>query len=380
MIEELQQPSVIDLEGLLQPISEDHPSGESLRYSGLYDEISEARRADDDLNKGAWESELKQADFREVIKLAVPALTTQSKDLQIAVWLSEALVKMHGFVGLRDGLKLVGGFQEKFWETLHPEIDEGDMEGRANAISWLDSQVSFAARSAPLLGERGYSLNDWEESKRFEIPENIDGLMPDAKPAALALKAQAEKENRVTGEMWRRQLGETRRAWCEALNFTLEEASAALTELNRVIEEKYDRNQMPGVSNCRKAIDTIHSEFQKILEQKRIEEPDPVLDEAVDEAEAGVEGAAEGNGKSGGAKGPVKTRQEALKQLAEIADYFQRTEPHSPVSYLVQRAVKWGNMGLDTWLQDVIKDNSIIEQVRQTLGFNTNDNQGAPQQ
>jgi len=376
MSDELQQPSVVDLEALLQPISEEAPSGENLRYSGIYDQINEARRADDNLNQGAWQTELKVADFREVIDLALPPLTTRTKDLQIAAWLSEALVKVHGFAGFRDSMILVASLQDKFWETLHPEIDEGDQEGRANAISWIDNQVSLAVKYAPLLGERGYGFSEFEESKRFEIPENIDSLSSEEKAAASALKAQVEKERRVTGDMWRRQVAETRRAWCETVNFTLEECSAALNELDRVVEEKYDRNQMPGIANCRKTIDAIRSEFKKILEQKRIEEPDAVPDEAGEESGEGEVGA---DGRSAGVKGPVKSRQDALRQLIDIAEYFQRTEPHSPVSFLVQRAVKWGHMGLDTWLQDVIKDTSIIEQVRQTLGFNTSDGQAPPE-
>ncbi len=146
MSDELRQSPVVDLDALLQPISDENPSGESLRYSGLYDEISEARRADDTLNRGDWQEQLKVADYRKVVDLAIPALTTQTKDLQVAAWLSESLVKMHGFVGLRDSLQLLAGLQDKFWETLHPEIDEGDMEGRANAISWMDQQCAFAAR------------------------------------------------------------------------------------------------------------------------------------------------------------------------------------------------------------------------------------------
>ena len=378
MSDELRQPSVVDLVALLQPISDEAPSGENLRYSGLYDQINEARRADDDLNQGAWQTELKVANFPEVIDLALPALTTKTKDIQVAAWLTEALVKVHGLVGLRDGLMLVAGMQDRFWDSLHPEIDEGDMEGRANAISWIDTQVSLAASFAPLLGDRGLSFAQWEESKRFEIPENIDALKSEEKAAAVSLKAQAESERRITGDVWRKAVSETRRAWCETVNVTLEDCSEALTELNRVVEERYDRNQMPGIATLRKTIDTIRFEFKKILEQKRIEEPDPVLDAAEEGAEADGTGA--GDGSSSGSKGPLKTRQEALRQLAEIADFFQRTEPHSPVSYLVQRAVKWGHMGLDTWLQDVIKDASIIEQVRQTLGFNTNEGQAPPPQ
>ena len=64
-------------------------------------------------------------------------------------------------------------------------------------------------------------------------------------------------------------------------------------------------------------------------------------------------------------------RRDALKKLGQIADYFQKTEPHSPVAHLVQRAVKWGNMPLESWLQDVIKDESVLFQIRQTLGLQT---------
>ena len=83
---------------------------------------------------------------------------------------------MHGFVGLRDSLQLLAGLQDKFWETLHPEIDEGDMEGRANAISWMDQQCAFAAQGAAFTGVEGYSFLDWEDSKKFDIPENVDTL------------------------------------------------------------------------------------------------------------------------------------------------------------------------------------------------------------
>jgi len=376
MIEELQQPSVIDLEGLLQPIPGENPSGESQRYSGLYDEIAEARRADANLSQGAWQTELKVADFGQVISLAVPALTSKTKDLQIGVWLTEALIKKHGFVGLRDGLKLIIGFQDQFWETLHPEIDEGDEEGRANAISWLETNVSFAIKGAPFTGGEGYSYMDWEDSKTFDWPETIEGLPGEERERYTNLREQADRERRVTAEMWRKETAATRRATCEKVNFLLEECWAAYNDLNRVIEEKFNRNQAPGITGLKKALDEVHSQVKKLLEEKRIEEPDAVF-ETADDAEAGADGTDGADGRSGGVGGPVKNRQDALKRLAEIADFFQKTEPHSPVSYLVQRAVKWGHMGLDTWLQDVIKDNSIIEQVRQTLGFNTND--GAPQ-
>jgi type VI secretion system protein ImpA len=373
MSEELQQPAVVDLDALLEPIPGENPSGESLRYSGLYDEIGEARRQDENLEQGAWQTELKVADYRRVIDLVVPALTSRTKDLQISVWLTEALAKQHGWVGLRDGLRLLIGLQDRFWDTLYPEIDEGDMEGRANAIGWLDTQGIFVLKAIPFTGATGYGYFNWEDSKKFDIPDSMDGLPSEDQKRYQSLLQQAESERRVTSDLWRKEVAATRRAPMEQINSTLGECRSALVDLNRVVEEKFDRNQAPSLGNFMKALDEIQSQVTKLVEEKRIEEPDPVEEEAVVEGEVSGDGTGAGKAAAGSATGPIQSRKEALKRLADIAAYFHRTEPHSPVSYLVQRAVKWGNMPLETWLQDVIKDDAIISQLRQTLGFNTNE-------
>jgi len=64
-----------------------------------------------------------------------------------------------------------------------------------------------------------------------------------------------------------------------------------------------------------------------------------------------------------------QNRADALRRLEALAVYFRRTEPHSPVSYLVQRAVRWGEMPLEAWLQDVINDEGVLSRVRETLGL-----------
>lgn len=369
MSEQSPKPPVIDLEALLQPISEESPSGEYLRYSGIYDEISEARRADDNLDQGDWQTQLKVADFRQVISLSTSALTSQTKDLQIGAWFSEALVKQFGFAGLRDSLKLLSGMQNIFWETLHPEIDEGDMEGRANAVSWMDTQTSLAVKGSAITRNGGYSFLDWEDSKIFEIPENIDSLDEAEQRRYRALQAQAEKERRVTGEMWRKEKAAATRAFCEEVNFAIGECWTEFNELNRVIEEKYDRNQMPGLTNLKKALEDIHAQVKKLLEEKRGEEPDEA-DEFIEVEGEGEEGVVT-TVRVAGTSGPIQSRTDALKRLSEVAGFFQKTEPHSPVSYLVNRAVKWGSMPLESWLQEVIKDESVLFQLRETLGIQT---------
>lgn len=363
------KPAVINIDAMLAPISEESPSGEYLRYSGLYDEISEARRADDVLNQGEWQTDFKVADFRKVIELASAAIEKDSKDLQIAAWLSEALVKEHGFVGLRDCLRMMIGLQENFWDTCHPVIDEGDMEGRANAIAWMEAQAAFAIKQAKITGYNGYSFIDFEDSKTFDIPDSLESLDTAEQQKYNELRAQAERENRVTANKWRAELQQTRRAFCEELNFLIGECWTAYNDLNRVIEEKFDLNQAPATNNLKKALDDVHSLVKKILEEKRLEEPDAepeVAEETVaDDGTVVVKGPAV-------ATGAIQSRQDALKRLNDVADWFKKNEPHSPISYIVGRAVKWGNMPFEVWLQDVIKDETVIYNLRQTLGFNTN--------
>src|SRR5689334_21302129 len=96
---------------LLDPISGESPGGIALRYDPVYDKIKEARREAED----AWGGEPKKADWNLVVKLSKEALAKRSKDLQIAAWLTEALVRRQGYAGLRDGLGLLDGMLDRYW-------------------------------------------------------------------------------------------------------------------------------------------------------------------------------------------------------------------------------------------------------------------------
>ncbi|HZH34533.1 MAG TPA: type VI secretion system protein TssA [Pyrinomonadaceae bacterium] len=368
---------VIDIDALLAPISEENPAGENLKYSGLYDEIRDARRADDTLSQGSWQRELKVSDWRRVIELSVAALETQTKDLQIAAWLAEALVKQHGFVGLRDSLRLMRGFHELFWETVFPEVDEGnDLEARANALEFMDRQASFAVKEVPISGGEGLNFLNLEESRMFDIPENLDALDSGEQDKFRALQLQATEENRVTGDRWRKAKNAARRSFYEEIFLTLEESWSEFESLDREMDDKFG-NQTPGLSQLKKSLDSVRDAVKKIVLEKRELEPD-----AVDETANQVETVADSeiiDNSSGTAvlnfpattSGAIRSRQDALKRLTDVADFFRQTEPHSPVSYLIQRAVRWGNMPLDAWLQDVVKDDVVLGHLRETLGVDS---------
>jgi type VI secretion system protein ImpA len=363
---------LLDFDRMLSPVSQDQPSGESLQYSGLYDEIREARRADDQLEQGDWKRELKVADWDEVVALATEALLSKTKDLQIGAWLAEGLTMLHGFAGCRDGLKLMKSLHAEFWETCYPEIDEGDMEGRANVLSFFDRQAAMALRRAPLTRAPGmnFSWLEWNESRPYDIPESITGALDADSQARLSeLKRQAAEENKTSGEDFRKAKGSTPKVWYEDASKVLAQAWDEFQGLDRVMDEKFGR-QTPGLGELKKSIEEVRRVVDAILKEKRALEPDVPLAGA---ATAGDEGGADGGGgvvyRVSGPSGPIRSRSEALARLGEVAEFFRQTEPHSPVSYLVQRSITWGQMPLETWLADVIHDTSVLEGIKETLGI-----------
>lgn len=67
--------------------------------------------------------------------------------------------------------------------------------------------------------------------------------------------------------------------------------------------------------------------------------------------------------------GPLQNRTQALQQLRQVADFFRRTEPHSPVAYLADKAAQWGEMSLHEWLKTVVKDDGALAHVEELLGI-----------
>ena len=368
-------PPVIELESLLAPIEGDNPCGENLRYQGAYDQIKEARREDEVLSQGAWSRELKVAEWPKVIQLSTDALLKKTKDLQIAAWLTEGLIKnekMDRWAGLRDGLKLVRGFHESFWENVYPEIDPEDDEGplaaRANVLAAMDVRLGSILQELPLTAGAKYSYLQYQEAKKFDSSDsNAAGSEQQSS------SAQAAAENKITSEDWRKAKAATSRDFLEARYALINECWDQFQALDAVMDEKFAR-ETPGLNALKKSLDEIRTFVEIFVKEKREAEPrdGEQAGAATGDEEAGGGGSSGGLAVSGGA---IRGRQEALKRLTEVADYFRQTEPHSPVSFLVQRAVKWGNMPLDSWLADVVKDGATLDALRETLGIST-DNSG----
>ncbi len=351
----------VEIAPLLAPISAEQPSGESLLYDALFDQLKEAVRSG---GRSQLEAQSPAPpDWRTVLGLSAEALATRTKDLQIAAWLTEALTRLHGFAGLRDGLRVLRELHEGFWDTLHPQIEDGDLEFRAGRLSYLNDSSEGAARESlpaaieaipltdPAGGEYGYA--DWRESREVD---NLGRQDPEKYQAALAA-------GRLTGEQFDKALAAGKRAFYEPLFADANEALEECTRLQGVVGERFGKNA-PSLLNVRKSLEDCRDLLWRTLEEKRRLEPDFVQGDA---------GAAGAPGAGAQPSGPLpldpRDRADAVRRLGAVAAFFKRTEPHSPVSYLVQKAMRWAEMPLEGWLQEVLADETAMARVRAMLGI-----------
>src|ERR1039457_3627781 len=261
----------------LDPVSADQPVGTDLRWTSEWDRIKEARRADDDLKSGKWaKKEQKTADWRLVEELASGMLRNRSKDLQLALWLTEAGMKLHGFPGLRDGLRLTRELLVRYWDSgLYPPMEDGP-EDRAGPFEWLNSKLADSITAIPITvrgdGGTDYSLIDLLDARQVGSEASckdaygaIDTAKKKAYDAALA-------QGHVSLEMFDGAVAATKRAPYEELNSDFLQTLEEFHALEKTIEEKFG-DVAPNLSVCRTALNDIRQEISAILEKKRLEEP-----------------------------------------------------------------------------------------------------------
>jgi len=331
-------------EGLLNPIPGEDPSGKSLRYDPVYDKIREARREEEAGPLGELH-EVKKADYPQVIKLAIDALATKSKDLQIAAWLTEAVLVREHVVGLREGLNLLKGLLENFWDTVYPEIEDDDLEIRSAPLAWVGSKLGLAVRRLPVTKNR-LDLLKYQESRQVGYEKDCEGN--DAKTAA---RNTAIEEKKCTGEEFDAAVRETGDAYYEKLAANVTVALEALQALEALSDEKFGR-EAPNFANLRGSLEEMQ-DMVKHYYKPAIAEPEAGVEEALAEEAPAESTAANGTAGGGSAAAPTKKRavsadpvdrEDAMQRVSALAGFLRRESPQNPVPYLLLRAARWGEL------------------------------------
>jgi type VI secretion system protein ImpA len=252
---------MISHDEILKPIAGDNPSGDSLRYAPVYTQIKEAAREDDDATQGVWAYERKVADWPRVIKLCTDALIKQSKDLQLAAWLTEAKVNREGFAGFLEGVSLMKALMEEFWESLHPELEDGDSEMRAVPLLYIASKLEIPLRRAPITST---GLNWFQYKESTTVPTEEDAGSDESKAKIRSLAVQDRK---TTPEEVLDALKQTQSAFFEEQKTLLASCSEALEALDDYCNDKFG-DYAPGFRGVKDCLAEVANAVRILTQRK----------------------------------------------------------------------------------------------------------------
>ncbi|SEI46561.1 type VI secretion system protein TssA [Pseudomonas sp. NFR16] len=340
-------------------------SGEDLSFSTLFDNVKEARRADPDyLTQGDWQTDLKSSDWDLTITLAAQGLAQQSKDLMLVAWLSEALAHKYHFQGITFGLTLAERILRQFWDGLYPALDEG-LEERAARLAWLKTTLTDVVGGLPITQGDGFGLLRYDESRHIE---NL--ALQNQQAMRLALE-----EGKINAEIFQRSVVLTDTEHFVRKAAEINDSLHACRQLQATADQLFG-HEAPSFATLIEILSRAAQLAEKLLKDRGVELNAPAP-QAPSEPAAAIElpntsGSAMTMTVKDTASAPLRTtpltRDEAFTLLAGVAQFFKQTEPQSPVPYLIERAIKWGNMPLEGWLNDVIKDSNVVDGIRDVLG------------
>ncbi|MGL4551508.1 MAG: type VI secretion system protein TssA [Gemmataceae bacterium] len=340
---------LIAIDELLLPIPGDDPSGEPVPFPvrAELDEMRKDLNPDDfDANDPLRPTEGKKADWKGIVRKSTDLLRTSSKDLLLGARLVEALTKLHGHAGYADGVLLMRRMLEECWDRLHPAIEDGDLEVRAGQFNWLGDdgrggRFPYSLKTIPLFALDGepVTLHDWKKAQEGKGRYKTDQV---EKAMAEATRERLHQQSQDLD----RALAETA-ALLKTLNDRLGADAPALTDIRAVIADT--------------------ATLVKGLLQRRggpigAAEPPP--------EEEAVAAAGEAPQQAGPGRRPV-TRADLYAQLAQLGDQLAVLEPHSPIPFLIKRAVRLGQLPFPELMRQLMRPDLQVglEELDRELGI-----------
>lgn len=320
----------MDSQTLLTPLPGEHPCGEDVTYDPKFVEL-------ESLIAGKPETQFSAAEEPDwkAVREACLGLLARSKNLRIAALLCLSRVKLEGMTGLREGLGLIKGLLEQYWAEVYPKLDpaeNNDPLERINIVSSLSTPLGTFGDPARFLERvRQIPLTNSPQLGRMSLAGLAGQTVPGQAPATAAQFAAALRDTP----------GPELQATFQALADSLANARAIDVFLTKTVgaDKAPDMGALLGVL----------TEIEKTLL------PHVPGASAADAGtpEPSAVAAAGGQVASSGA---IESRQDVVRALERICEYYARHESSSPVPLLLQRARRLVDMDFMQIVSDLAPD------------------------
>ena len=364
----------LEIEPLLSPISSDQPCGQDLSFSNEFHAIKIAKTQDDPLlDQGDWVAEPKQADWHFVEQKSIELLTGKSKDLRLLGWLLEAWSNLYGFEGTAKALELMHRTLNEYSTQLHPEIEEEDLDQRLGLLQGSINHLIPLIKQVAIVNVPAFSLSDYEALLRQKnhLLKQVESYTEDANSSQIL-------------EQFEQSLFNTSKSF-QYQNYQHFSAILAEWSILKSVLDTLMGLDAPSFAAIDTQLENIHTSLKKLYKTDVFTQPVMATQTSESSAAATITTQAlsftqhkeqeidmntvhPSKGFQVQPQNHLANREQAMRVLQEISDYFQANEPHSPVSYMLQKTIKWSQMPLHEWLNQVIKNENPLHNVQELLG------------
>ena len=327
--------AVWDAEALLEPISAEQPCGQNLDEAPVLPGSQTAILSEFDALRlfgqsrspeappepeGGEEGRYEAAKVRPPLEWdrlrndAVDALQ-KTKDLRLLAYLGTALLRTDGLAPFLMTLTTASQWLDMYWPQVHPLLDEGDAMARRSALNCFADPMAVVDRvwRLPLVSSRlhgRFSLRDLEVAQGHVQPAKSE-KMPDERAIREALKEIPTEE-------------------LTALEQGVTAATAALSAMDARMRAEGGPDVAPDFG----PLSTLLAKLNRVYREQLASRSDLL---APGDGGPG-DGTTATDSPGGFTGGAIKSRQDAVRALEAVAEFFRRNEPSSPIPLFVERA------------------------------------------
>lgn len=368
-------PLSFDIEEFVQPVLEDAITGTdpradispASRYYLLKDIRNSARAKERNALIDEEDIHSIASEWRPILEQVPQSLKDDSKDLEFVAWFIEALCRLHGFKGLAFGFTLAAELIERYWDELFPVPDPDDLSERLApliGLNGIDSEGSLIQPIKSILITEGINegpFSTWQYEQAFEV-DRLDEQKQKKRFEAGAISLEALELS----------IKETPDDFYLQLSSDIDAAIIAFSRLSRAMDNAMNGDPQPTsyISKSLAVCDASIKKVAKVILQKSADNLQAQAETVNETDEPQAEASADNSEKL---QQQVNSREQAINNLDKIAEFFRKTEPHSPMSYAIEQVIRWSDLSLPELLQELIVDGEARNGFFKLSGIKTED-------
>lgn len=295
----------MDVQALLQPVSEESPGGEDCEYLPSFIELEKTANGKQAQESAGEVIPAEAPNWPNVAEQAA-SLLSETKDLRVAVRLIRAATNLDGLAGVADGLELIHGLLEQYWDDLFPPLDKED-----------DNDPTMRLNSLLPLIDPGGLIKDVVESPMVSARRAGQFSLRDIKLASGDLNPR-EDEERPDPALIDAAFEEAGTESLQKEADAVAKAQEQISNINDLLNDKVG-DQAPSFELLEKQLELISTTLAPHL---------PTTGKESENGEVAEQSVS----------GEIRSREDVIRSIDRISAYFRKHEPSSPVPYLLERA------------------------------------------